>query len=238
MAPLIWSPPLWSTPLGLDPTPPEARDWLARELQGSDYQESWLQSALHWIGRLLDGAGGGGTAFSLVVTVLVAVVVIALLAWVLPKVRREPRAARSAGAVLDDRTISARTYRERATQALRDGRYDDVVVDGFRAIAKDMSDRTLLDDAPGSTAHEASVALAPCFPDHADRLARAADLFDAVRYGHRRATADQAGQVQHLDAQALQHAPQRVAVAVVHTAGIEWFADGAQFVAGREECHA
>jgi hypothetical protein len=201
MAPLIWSPPRWSTPLSLDPTPPEARDWLARELQGSDYQESWLQSALHWIGRLLDGAGGGGTAFSLVITVLVALVVIALLAWVLPKVRREPRAARSDGAVLDDLTITARTYRDRAAQAFRDGRYDDAVVDGFRAIAKDMSDRTLLDDAPGSTAHEASVALAPCFPERADRLARAADLFDAVRYGHRRATADQAGLVQRLDAE-------------------------------------
>ena len=82
-----------------------------------------------------------------------------------------------------------------------DGRYDDAVLDGFRAIAKDMSDRTLLDDAPGRTAHEVSLALASPFPDHADRLARAADLFDSVRYGHRRANADQAGQVQHLDAE-------------------------------------
>ncbi len=202
MAPLIWS-----TPLGLDPTPPEARDWLARELEGPDYRESWLQSALHWIERLLNGVGGGGPAVSLVITVLVALVVIALLVWVLPKVRRESGVARSGGAVIEDLATTARTYRDRAAQALRDGRYDDAVVDGFRAIAKDMSDRTLLDDAPGITAHEVSVALAPCFPDHADRLARAADLFDAVRYGHRRATADQAGQVQHLDAELVKTRP-------------------------------
>jgi len=201
MAPLIWSPQRWSIPLSLDPTPPEARDWLTRELEGSDYRESPLQSALRWIDRLLNGVGGGGPAVSLVITVLVALVVVALLVWVLPKVRRESGIARSDGAVLEDLTITARAYRDRAAQALRAERYDDAVIDGFRAIAKDMSDRTLLDDSPGSTAHEASVALAPCFPDHADRLARAADLFDAVRYGHHRASADQAHVVQHLDAE-------------------------------------
>jgi Domain of unknown function (DUF4129) len=202
-SPLNWSPQGWSPQRVLDPTPAEARDWLDRELQGADYRESWLDSALRWIvDHLLSGEGlGVSTAVSLVTTVLVALVVIALLAWVLPKVRRESRAAHSDGAVLEDLTISARTYRDRTAQALRDGRYDDAVLDGFRAIAKDMSDRTLLNDAPGSTAHEASVALAPCFPDHADRLAQAADLFDAVRYGHRRASADQAGQVQRLDAE-------------------------------------
>jgi hypothetical protein len=51
------------------------------------------------------------------------------------------------------------------------------------------------------------VALAPSFPDHADRLARAADLFDAVCYGHRRASADQAGQVLGLDADLVKTRP-------------------------------
>jgi hypothetical protein len=198
-------PASWSSHRGLDPTPPEARDWLTHELNGSDYQEPWLRSALRWVVEhllgLLQGAGrGANTALSLVITALVALVVIALLVWVLPRVRRESGAARSDRAVLEDLAITARTYRTRAEQALRDGRYNDALLDGFRAIAKDMSDRTLLDDAPGRTAHEVSLVLAVPFPDHADRLARAADLFDSVRYGHRRATADQAGQVQHLDA--------------------------------------
>ena len=201
MTPAIWSPGHWSTSRGLDPTPPEARDWLERELHGSDYQSPWLASAIRWIVDLLNNIIHGVGRLSPVIAVLVALVVVAFLVWVLPKVRRESVVSRADHAVLEDLTITARTYRDRAAEALRDGRYDDAVLDGFRAIAKDMSDRTLLDDAPGRTAHEASLALATCFPDHAGRLAQAADLFDAVRYGHRRATEDQAGQVQHLDAE-------------------------------------
>jgi Domain of unknown function (DUF4129) len=195
------TPASWPPHHGLDPTPPQARGWLEQELHRSDYQSPWLSSVFRWVldqlSKLLDGVG----LLPPVIAVLVVLVVIALLAWVLPKVRRESVDSRADHAVLEDLTTTARTYRDRAAEALRDGRYDDVVLDGFRAIAKDMSDRTVLDDAPGRTAHEASLALAPCFPDQADRLARVADLFDAVRYGHRHATADQAGQVQHLDAE-------------------------------------
>ena len=198
------TPAIWSPQRVLDPTPPQARDWLERELHGSDYRDPWLDSAIRWLvdhlRSLLDGAANLA-GLSPAITVLVALATIALLAWVLPRVRREPSVADPERAVLSDPTITARTYRDRASQAMADGRYDHAVLDGFRAIAKDMSSRGLLDDAPGRTAHEVSLALAPHFPDHADRLARAADLFDSVRYGHRRADADQAGQVQHLDAE-------------------------------------
>jgi len=204
------TPPRWSPLRGLDPTPAEARDWLEQELHRSDYQSPWLESAIRWVldqlGRLLDGAGHVA-GLSPLITVLVALAVIALLVWVLPKVRRESVVARTGGAVLEDLAITARTYRDLAAKAFRDGRYDDAILDGFRAIAKDMSDRTLLDDAPGRTAHEVSLALAPPFPDHADRLVRAADVFDSVRYGHRRASAEQFGEVQHLDAELVRARP-------------------------------
>jgi len=206
------TPPRWPPQRGLDPTPTEARDWLSDELRGSDYQDPWLESVVRWIidqlRALFDGANrlaNGGV--STVITVLVALVVIALLVWVLPKVRRERAVTGADGAVLEDLSITARTYRDRAAQAIRDGRLDDAVLDGFRAIAKDMSDRTLLDDAPGRTAHEVGLALASPFPDHAERLARAADVFDSVRYGHRRATADQAVEVQQLDAELVKARP-------------------------------
>jgi hypothetical protein len=188
---------------GLSPTPPEARSWLRQELQGPDYRSPWLESAIRWVAdhilSLLDGAGQLA-GLSPLITVLIALVVIALLVWVLPRVRREPALSAPEGAVLEDPTITSRHYRDSAALAVRDGRYDDAVLDGFRAIAKDMSERSLLDDAPGRTAHEVSLALSSPFPGHAGQLAQAADLFDAVRYGHRRASASQAGQVLQLDA--------------------------------------
>ncbi len=200
------TPPSWSPLRGLDPTPAQGRNWLEQELHRSDYQSPWLESVIRWvvdhIRSFLDGAStlaNGG--LSPIITALVALITIALLVWVLPRVRREPAVARTGGAVLEDLRITADTYRDLAAGALRDGRFDDAVLDGFRAIAKDMSDRTLLDDAPGRTAHEVSVVLALPFPGHADRLARAADVFDTVRYGHRRATAGQAGEIQRLDAE-------------------------------------
>jgi len=194
----------WAPQRSLDPTPAEARTWLSEELHGSGYRQTWLGSVRQWVvDRLvalfdaISRSANGGV--SMVITVLVALAVIALLAWVLPRVRREPVVAGPDGAVLEDLTITPGTYRRLAARALTEGRYDDAVLDGFRAIAKDMSDRTLLDDAPGRTAHEVSHDVGHAFPDHAVRLAQAADVFDAVRYGHRRAGSDQASQIQQLD---------------------------------------
>jgi hypothetical protein len=192
----------WAPGSGLSPTPPEARTWLEQELRRPDYQSSWLDSVIRWvgdqIGKILDGASQLG-GLSPVISVLIALVVIALLVWILSRVRREPGVAATEGAVLEDASITAGHYRDLAAQAVRDGRYDDAVLEGFRAIAKDTSGRGLLDDAPGRTAHEVSKALSSPFPDHADRLAAAANLFDSVRYGHRRANTQQAAQIQALD---------------------------------------
>lgn len=183
---------------------------MEQELLGSGYQDPWLASVIRWVidhlRALLDGASQLA-GVSPLITVLVALVVIALLVWVLPRVRRESVAAAPGGTVLEDLRITPGTYRDRAAQAFAEGRYDDAVLDGFRAIAKDMSDRTVLDDSPGRTAHEVSLALAPPFPDHADRLSHAANVFDAVRYGHRSATSDQAGQVMQLDADLVRTRP-------------------------------
>lgn len=195
----------WAPHRGLDPTPAEARRWLTDELSGPDYRDPWLDSVIRWVleqlAKLLEGVNNlANNGVSAVITALVAVIVIALLAWVLPKVRRESVAAHPDGPVLVDPTITPGTYRGLATRGFTDGRYDDAVLNSFRAIAKDMSHRTLLDDSPGRTAHEVSIELAQHFPDHAVRLAQAANAFDAVRYGHRRATADQARQVMQLDA--------------------------------------
>lgn len=189
---------------GLSPTPPQARAWLTQELAGANYQSPWLDSAGRWMAEQLNNLLSGArrlTGLSPLITVLIALVVMALLTWVLPKVGRQRLAPGSSDGVLEDKTVTAGHYRDLAARACADRRYDDAVLDGFRAIAKDMSDRTLLEDTPGRTAHEISMALAAPFAAHAERLAGAADLFDAVRYGHRHASAGQARQIQALDAE-------------------------------------
>jgi hypothetical protein len=206
--------PSWTPVRGLDPSPDQAREWLAQELNRSSYRGSWLESLLRWVLRqlnnLLDGVSRVG-GLSPVITVLVALVVITLLGWVLPKVRRESAAAGAEWAVLRELTTSAATYRDRAARAFTNGRYDEAVLDWFRALARDMSDRTLLDDAPGRTAHEVSLALGHPFPGQAERIGHAADVFDSVRYGHRGVTAEQADAVQKLDAELVRTRPKLAA---------------------------
>ena len=194
----------WSLARALSPTPAQARSWLTQELHGSDYHGAWLDSLGRWISDLMakilqDASHVAG--LSAAITVLIALAVITVLVWVLPKVRRERVVAPTDMAVLADQRITPSQYRDLAAQALREGRYDDAVLEAFRAIAKDMSDRGVIDDAPGRTAHEVSLALTSPFPDHADRLVRAANLFDSVRYGQRRPSPSQAGQVRDLDAE-------------------------------------
>jgi hypothetical protein len=200
----MMTPVSWSLSRVLSPTPAQARSWLKQELQGADYQSPWLDSLGRWISDLVAKIlhdAGQVAGLSPAITVLIAAAVIALLAWVLPTVRRDRSAAAIQGAVLDDVRISPRLYRDLAAQALSDGRYEEAVVNGFRAIAKDMSDRGVLDDSPGRTAHEVSLALTSPFPELGERLVRAGDLFDSVRYGHHHPDASHARQVHDLDAE-------------------------------------
>ena len=191
-------------PRVLEPTPDQARAWLEQELRSAAYhQTSLLDRLLTWVQDRLADAASSSTDLSAaptVVTVVVALLVVGLISWVLPRVRREGSARRPDGAVLEDPRVTAAQYRERAAEARRAGHHADAVLDSYRAIAREMSDRTLLDDAPGLTAHEVSVAVGRAFPARSGELSRAADLFDAVRYGGGTAGLEDAEDVAELDA--------------------------------------
>ena len=60
-------------------------------------------------------------------------------------------------------------------------------------------ERGRLDDTPGTTAQEAARALAGEYPGLRARFGGSAELFDAVIYGDRSATRDQAADVLELD---------------------------------------
>ncbi|MGL5817391.1 MAG: DUF4129 domain-containing protein [Phycicoccus sp.] len=194
----------------LDPTSPEAREWLEEELRRGVYQEQpgVLERVMDWIDRLLAGATGGPglPAWTVVVVVLVVLAVVALVvARTLHRDRRMTGVATPG--VLDGPVRSAAEHRDVARRALAAGDADLAVVEGYRAIARAAVERAVLDDLPGRTAHEVAVAVAPVFPPHAAGLATAADVFDAVRYGRRPATPGQAEDLLSLDAEVARTVP-------------------------------
>lgn len=188
----------------LDPSSPEARQWVLDELAKGGYQTepSPVQRFLSWLFDLLFSQHGSGLlpSWGAILVVAVALAVVALV--VIHLVRREPTTGRGrpGGAVLDDDGLSAADYRVRARDAKARGDWDAVLLDSYRALAASAVERTLLTDLPGRTAHEVALALAPVFPAQASALAASATEFDAVRYGHRRTTEAKAMDTADLDA--------------------------------------
>lgn len=194
----------------LDPTSPEARQWLEDELRRGIYREQpgLLARVWEWFQDLLGrGAGAGGLpAWTLGMLIVVALAVLALvvarsLAW---ERRMTPSEYRG---VLDGPTSTAEEHRAAARQALVSGDDETAVLEAYRAVARSAVERTILDDQPGRTAHEVAVALAPAFPTGASALAAAADDFDAVRYGERRARTGSASAILALDADLVRTRP-------------------------------
>lgn len=187
----------------LDPSGDEARSLLRRELVHPEYHErNVLQQILSWLNRLLEGAIEGASKAPPLSTfaAIVAFLLLALaLAWLLSRARRTPRATRRSGPVVEDVAVTAAELRSAAERALAEGRNADALVDGFRALTVRQVERGWLDDRPGTTAHEVADALASTYPDQRGRVSGSAVLFDAVRYGDRPATRDQAADVLALD---------------------------------------
>lgn len=185
----------------LDPSPPQGRRWLEDELARARYdvEPSLWERFLEWLRGLFDATGPGLPPWVFALVLVVGLALVALVVLVL--VRPEARSRRGAdhGGVLDDRGVDAAAYRERAGQALREGSWSTVVLDSYRAVVATAVERTILDELPGRTAHEASLELTRAFPTEGASLRRAADRFDAVRYGHEVGTEADARAVVDLD---------------------------------------
>ncbi len=197
---------LLATDPPIDPGTEEGRGWLQRELTKAEYNEpvSLLQQLTRWVNDLFNEVAGNAAASGTTLSKLMILVLIlgvgVLLGWFLPRIRRERSAAGPRdGGVLDEVGLSARDYRDRAQQALAGTRWDAALLDSYRAIATDSSERTLLDDVPGRTAHEIALALGRPFPDRGQQLVDAADQFDGVRYGGAHASEAEARGMQALD---------------------------------------
>ena len=187
----------------LDPSPAEAESLLRRELLKPEYyQDNWIQRLLDWLARQLDRGIDAAVAFpaaSTFAAMLIAVLLVGGLVWLASRAQRSVRAPRAKAFVITDEPVSAAELRARAEAALAEGRTEDAVADGFRALAVRQVERGRLEDTPGTTAQEAARALADEYPGLGERVGGSAALFDAVIYGDRPATRDQAVDVLELD---------------------------------------
>ncbi len=187
----------------LDPSGDEARSLLRRELLAPEYHDQNLvQRTQDWLARRIDGgisSASDAPPLQTFAAMLVVLLLLAGLAFVLSRARRTARAAQERRTVLTSEQVTADELRARALAALADGRYEDALVDGFRALTLRQVERGRLDDSPGATAHEVAAVLADAHPHQRLRVDTAARLFDAVLYGDRAATHEQAAGVLALD---------------------------------------
>jgi Domain of unknown function (DUF4129) len=184
----------------LDPSPGEARSWLQRELLDPEYhQQNVIERLITWLGRQIGVGVEGGGLLSTFVVILIFLLLLGGLALILSRIQRNRRARTAIGPVLGHEVVTAAQLRARAEAALADGRPEEALVDGFRALAVRQVERGRLDDSPGATAHEVALLLATEYPQHGTAVGDNALLFDLVLYGDRPATTEQATGVLILD---------------------------------------
>jgi hypothetical protein len=187
----------------LDPSSGEARSWLQRELLKPEYhQQNVVEQLITWLQRQIGrglAAAAQAPPLSTFAAMLIFLLLLGGLVWLLSRTRGTRRARVGSGPVLDDPVVTAAQLRARAEAALADGRMEQALVDGFRALTVRQVERGRLEDSPGATAHEVALSLATRFPQHGERVGDNARLFDLVLYGDRPASPDQATSVLRLD---------------------------------------
>lgn len=183
--------PTFPLDVPVDPDAPEARRWVIEELQKDKYGQpsepepswldDWLQAIRDWLGSLFNSADGGNPIWVVILIVVVAAaLVIAFLLFGVPRLNRRSRSGGDLFSDEDERDSG--TLRRAAARAAEAGDYATAIAELFRALARGLSERTLVTTSPGTTAHGFARQAAAVFPDAAPRLAGSADDFDGVRY--------------------------------------------------------
>jgi hypothetical protein len=173
-------------PITRDGAARSARHELAKPIyhRGS---ESLPARVMHAIGRFIDHllnttfkhTPGGGLGSLILLAIVIGVV--GLIVWRVGL----PARNNTAGAVFqtDAPTMSANDHRLRSSRAAEAGDWNTAVVERMRALARELTDRGILDSRPGRTATELAVDAAVQLPAARGSLAAAADTFNRVAYG-------------------------------------------------------
>ncbi|MDN3443503.1 DUF4129 domain-containing protein [Microbacterium sp. APC 3901] len=177
----------------------EARQWAEQELSDPRYADAkptWFDLVARDIGRFLadlfsseNGANIGPSALIVVSIIVFGALVAALVIWGRP---RRAQAVRRPGAGLlgadDDR--SAAQLRADADRCARGGDWDEATILRFRALARGLLERDLIDPSPGATAQAIAREVSVVFPAETVPVRQAAISFDDVRYLRHPATAE------------------------------------------------
>jgi hypothetical protein len=143
---------------------------------------TFWQRIVNWLEHLPTNAGSvvPGGWFGLIALAVLAVLAVSLVYyWVRPTRTRRAQTE----SVLDSTSMSAREYRRSAERLADAGDYAGAIVDGVRAIAADLEERSILPPRPGRTAGELAEEASRELPSHASDLRTVMRLFADVRYG-------------------------------------------------------
>ena len=198
------------------PDPDQAREWAEKELADPAYQAAeptLIDRASRAVARFVNDllevpqTDGWGPAVLVVLGVLVvAAIVVGILIWGRP--RTSVRAAPAARALFDDDdTRSADELRAEAEAAAQRDAWDDAVVLRFRAVARGLAERGLVDPPPGATVRAFARAASDALPALSADLEAAATTFDDVRYLRRPGTRERYALIVDLDDAAVRARP-------------------------------
>lgn len=198
------------------PDPDQAREWAEKELADPAYQAAeptLIDRASQAVARFLNDllqvpqTDGWGPAVLVVLGVLVvAAIVVGILIWGRP--RASVRAAPAARALFDDDdTRSADELRAEAEAAAQRDAWDDAVVLRFRAVARGLAERGLVDPPPGATVRAFARAASDALPALSAGLEAAATTFDDVRYLRRPGTRERYALIVDLEDAAVRARP-------------------------------
>lgn len=177
------------TEIPVDPDAPEARDWLVRELANPEYEAArptWFdllaQRVLEWFDSLAFTPGEGDVPWWLVILLAIVVLVVLVAFWIYGAPRRNRRSAVTESLFGEDDTRDAAAIRRAADEAASAGDFALAITELYRALARGLSERTLVSIFPGTTAHGFAAHAGEVFPAARERLESSARDFDQVRY--------------------------------------------------------
>lgn len=187
---------LLAADLPIVPDPGQAQRWAEQELSRPEYaitEPTVFDRIAQAIGDFLADlfssrppVGWDGLLAVVLIVVAVLLVVAAFLIWGRPRSLHRSRAADAGLFAPGERSADALRADAADRAAAQD--WAAAVVLRFRALARGLAERGVVDPAPGATVHAFARQATPAFPAESERLEAAAAAFDDVRYLRRPGT--------------------------------------------------